>query len=47
VLRFVILCSFFFRTTMYPDHHPSDVRLAGCWCLVLICSERKVLLGGY
>jgi hypothetical protein len=23
------------------------VRLAGCWWLVLICSERKILLAGW
>jgi hypothetical protein len=30
----------FFRKNLEP------VRLAGCWWLVLICSERKVLLAG-
>jgi hypothetical protein len=23
------------------------IRLAGCWWLVLICSERKILLAGW
>jgi hypothetical protein len=28
------------------DDDDGLVRLAGCWWLVLICSERKILLAG-
>jgi hypothetical protein len=29
-----------------PTEHHQPIRLAGGWWLVLICSERKVLLSG-